>query len=98
MWHALINGQVTGASYAQQINNRCFDPHRPGSTVSSVKLWLAAAPWSFIRSVVASHTGHRWRFPTHSAQVVAPAKATPNPSIEGTASGLRPPAAPHVKR
>jgi Domain of unknown function (DUF5668) len=35
---------------------------------------------------------------THSAQVVAPAKATPNPSIEGTASGLRPPAAPHVKR
>ena len=26
------------------------------------------------------------------------ATATPNPSIEGTASGLRPPAAPHVKR
>jgi AbiU2 len=25
-------------------------------------------------------------------------RATPNPSIEGTASGLRPPAAPHVKR
>ena len=28
----------------------------------------------------------------------APRRAWPNPSIEGTASGLRPPAAPHVKR
>jgi len=28
----------------------------------------------------------------------SPAAPTPNPSIEGTASGLRPPAAPHVKR
>ena len=27
-----------------------------------------------------------------------PTAVTPNPSIEGTASGLRPPAAPHVKR
>jgi hypothetical protein len=35
--------------------------------------------------------------PAQTSQGVASAM-TPNPSIEGTASGLRPPAAPHVKR
>jgi Protein of unknown function (DUF1161) len=30
--------------------------------------------------------------------VAATTRSTPNPSIEGTASGLRPPAAPHVER
>jgi hypothetical protein len=30
--------------------------------------------------------------------LTAPYQMTPNPSIEGTPSGLRPPSAPHVKR
>jgi hypothetical protein len=35
---------------------------------------------------------------SETSTMAAAHTATPNPSIEGTASGLRPPAAPHVKR
>ena len=35
---------------------------------------------------------------SHDTSVVSDPSATPNPSIEGTTSGLRSPAAPHVKR
>jgi hypothetical protein len=54
-------------------------------------------PWK--RNLLPSHMGSKVgakALSKHSG--IASNAARPNPSIEGTASGLRPPAAPHVKR